>query len=97
MSLTVNGSRVEGAAEHCHLKPMNEQALPRTGGWMVEILDAGPGARHKRYLVNAASRGEAIIALKKFLGRNPQVNSVSPVSAVTFDEAKIGLGEVVPL
>jgi hypothetical protein len=76
---------------------MSEQAFPRTVGWMVEILETGPGARHKRYLVNAPSRGEAIVALKKYLGRNPQVNSVSPVSALTFGEVRLSAGEVVPL
>jgi hypothetical protein len=48
-------------------------------------------------ILSTLQADEAIIALKKFLGRNPQVNSVSPVSAVTFEKAKIGLGEVVPL
>ena len=75
---------------------MSDQAASR-GIWIVEILETGPAARHKRYLVNATTRGEAIIALKKYLGRNPQVNSVSPVSATTFKEARIGAGEVLPL
>jgi hypothetical protein len=75
---------------------MSEQTSHSAGGWMVEILDRGP-ARHRRYLVNATSRGEAIVALKKYLGRNPQVNSVSPISAMTFEEARLRTREVVPL
>jgi hypothetical protein len=63
---------------------------------MVEISASG-SARHNRYLVSATSRGEAIVTLKKYLGRNPQVNSVSPVAAMTFAKARLGAGEVVPL
>ena len=64
---------------------------------MVEVMGDGVGGRHKRYLVNALSRDQALAAVQKLLGGKAEINAITPVPATAFDAANISLGEVVPI
>ena len=76
---------------------MTDKASLHSGGWMVEVVGDGLGGRHKRYLVNALSRDQALAAVQKLLGGKAEINAITPVSEAAFKVANISLGEVVPI
>ena len=66
-------------------------------GWVVEVLGDGTGARHRRYIVGASDREQAIAAVLRLLGPNTTITSSSQVPIEAFGISNVQPGEVIPL
>jgi hypothetical protein len=72
---------------------MSEKAS-HSGGWVVEVFDDSVGSRHRRYMVGAETREDAIAAVQSALGQDLQINSTSAVTVAAFGATGIKPGEV---
>ena len=66
-------------------------------GWVVEVLGDGTGPRHRRYIVGATNREQAIAAVIHLFGPDTMITSTTAVMPDAYGISNVQPGEVIPL
>ena len=70
---------------------------PTIDVWMIEVLGDGTGNRHRRYLVAADRREDAIATLRRHVGSDPLVTSSTELEGEAARVCELKLGDVRPI